>query len=607
MNSGKKTNDMSLKRLLAFIKPHGQLVTLASIFACLNVALTLFTPILIGRAVDCIGFFADGSDAPSVDFARVPTLTIALALTFICAAIFSWLTAQCVNRLSYRAAADLRNECFSKIHSVPLSYIDANSQGDIVSRMVGDIDIISDGLLQGAAQLLTGIASVAGTMVFMLAQNVIVGIIVIILTPLSIFTASFISKRIHSAFTEQSKITGELGGYADELISNRKLIAAFAYEEASNAAFCEVNGRLKKIGTKAQFYSSLTNPVTRFINSLVFAAAGVAGALLSVNALLLGIAAVSPGQISSFLAYANQYTKPFNEISGVMAQFQSALASAKRVFSVIDALPEVDASARADESTSADAEKIPLTPENCKGEVEMRDVSFSYVQGKPLLKNISLNIPAGSRVAIIGPTGCGKTTLINLLMRFYDINSGAITIDGVDVSKMTRSQTRSMYGMILQDTWLFEGTIRDNIAYSNPDATRDQIESAAKEAHIHNFIMRQPNGYDTVITDEDGSISAGQKQLLCIARVMLAKTPMLILDEATSSIDTMTELRITEAFKTMMQGRTTFIVAHRLSTIKTADIIIAMKDGNIVGTRGCGGRGRGSFFQKDPVQPLKNF
>ena len=567
-------NNSTMKRLLTFIKPHGRLVVLASTFAALNVALTLFTPILIGRAVDCIGFFADGARAPSVDFERIPVLTISLAATFICAAVFAWLTSQCVNRLSYRAAADLRNACFMKIRSVPLSYIDSNSQGDLVSRVVGDIDIISDGLLQGAAQLLTGIASVLGTMAFMLAQNAIVAAIVIILTPLSIFAASFISKRIHSAFTEQSKITGELGGYADEMISNRKLIAAFAYEETSNAKFREINGRLKAIGNKAQFYSALTNPVTRFINSIVFAAAGVAGALLSVNAATLGIAAISAGQISSFLAYANQYTKPFNEISGVMAQFQSALASAKRVFSVIDALPETDI---------ADGVSAP-SPDECKGDVELRDVSFSYVKGKPFLKNITLNIPAGSRVAIIGPTGCGKTTLINLLMRFYDIDSGTISIDNTDISRMTRPQTRAMYGMILQDTWLFEGTIHDNIAYANPAATRAEIESAAKEAFIHNFIMRLPNGYDTVI-NADAAISAGQKQLLCIARVMLAKAPMLILDEATSSIDTLTELRITEAFKSLMQNRTSFIVAHRLSTIKTADLTIVMKNGDVIEVR----------------------
>lgn len=559
----------TLKRLISFIRPHTDLVVLSSIFAVLNVGLTLLTPILIGQAIDCIGFTSEESGLISVDFERIPYLTATLAVTFILASFFSWLMNQCVNRLSYRVSADLRNESFSKIRSAPLSYIDSNSQGDLVSRVIGDIDIISDGLLQGAAQLLTGVASIIGTMAFMLSQSVIIGVVVIVLTPLSVFAASFISKRIHSAFKEQSEITGELGGYADEMISNRKLTAAFAYEHEADKKFYEINKRLKVCGQKAQFYSSLTNPVTRFVNGLVYAAAGITGALLAVSS-----GTVSPGQISSFLAYANQYTKPFNEISGVIAQLQSAIASAARVFSVIDVIAETHG--------EPENEK---TPDKVIGVVSAEHVSFSYVSEKPLIRDLNIDIKSGSRVAIVGPTGCGKTTFINLLMRFYDVTGGKISVDGVDIKDMKRSSLRAMYGMVLQDTWLFDGTIRENIAYSRPDASDEEIESAAKDANIHSFIRRLPDGYDTVISgDESSQISAGQKQLLCIARVMLAKTPMLILDEATSSIDTMTEVRISRAFDTMMKGHTSFIVAHRLSTIKNADLILVMRDGDIVET-----------------------
>ncbi|KAI4453874.1 atp-binding cassette sub-family b [Holotrichia oblita] len=408
-------------------------------------------------------------------------------------------------------------------------------------------------------------------MAFMLSQSLIIGAVVIVLTPLSVFAASFISKRIHSAFKEQSKITGELGGYSDEMISNRKLTAAFAYEHEAGKKFYEINKRLKICGEKAQFYSSLTNPATRFVNGLVYAAAGVAGAFLAVSS-----GTVSPGQISSFLAYANQYTKPFNEVSGVIAQLQSAIASASRVFSVIDVIPETDG------ESDNDYEQI---PDEITGVVSAEHVSFSYVTEKPLIRDLNIEISPGSRVAIVGPTGCGKTTLINLLMRFYDVTGGKISVDGVDIKNMKRSSLRSMYGMVLQDTWLFDGTIRENIAYGCPDASDEEIESAAKDAHIHSFIRRLPDGYDTVISgDESSQISAGQKQLLCIARVMLAKTPMLILDEATSSIDTMTEVRISRAFAAMMKGGTSFIVAHRLSTIKNADLILVMRDGDIVET-----------------------
>lgn len=559
----------TVNRLLSFIRPHVKLVVVSSIFTVLSVGLMLLTPIIIGRAIDCAGIISEDSNVTSADFERIFSLIVTLIVTILLSALFSWLTTQCINRLSYKVSADLRNECFSKLRSAPLSYIDANSQGDIVSRMISDIDIISDGILQGSMQLITGIASIAGTMAFMLAQSVMIGVIVIVLTPLSFFAASFISKSIHRSFKEHSEINGELSGYADEMISNRRLTAAFAYENEVNGKFFAINSRLKTCGEKAQFYSSLINPSTRFINGVVYAAAGITGALLAVSS-----GSVTPGQISSFLSYANQYTKPFNEISGVIAQLQSAAASAARVFSVIDIVPE----------TESDTESHPAPPE-IMGNVKCENVAFSYVPEKPLIRNLNINIKSGSRVAVAGPTGCGKTTLINLLMRFYDIKSGTISIDGTDINRMKRSDVRSMYGMVLQDTWLFEGSIRDNIAYGRPEATDSEIKSAAVEANIHNFIQRLPDGYDTVISgDESSGISAGQKQLLCIARVMLANTPMLILDEATSSIDTMTEARITRAFDVMMRGRTSFIVAHRLSTIKNADLIIVMRDGDIVET-----------------------
>jgi ATP-binding cassette subfamily B protein len=471
---------------------------------------------------------------------------------------------RCTNIITYKTVKDIRVQAFNKLNSVPLKYIDRNAHGDIISRVINDIDQISDGLIQGFSQLFTGIITIIGTILFMFSINISITFVVILITPLSLFVASFIAKHSHAMFKAQSAIRGELTGYIEEMIGNQKVIKAFTYEDRAQADFEEINNRLYAYGVKAQFYSALTNPSTRFVNGIVYAAVGVIGGISAINGSL------SIGQLSSFLAYANQYTKPFNEISGVVTEFQAALASASRVFKVID-----------EEEEKVDSINSILLKE-CTGNIEINDVSFSYSENKKLIENFNLSVKPGQNIAIVGPTGCGKTTLINLLMRFYDINSGEIKIDNINIDNIKRKSSRNLFGMVLQDTWLYSGSIKDNIAYGKPNATLDEVIEAAKAAHAHSFIKRLSNGYDTMLSDDGSNISQGQKQLLCIARIMLTQPPMLILDEATSSIDTRTEVYIQKAFNKMMKGRTSFIVAHRLSTIREADLILVMKDGKII-------------------------
>ncbi len=552
-------NKSTLRRLFSYVKPHLGLVIVALLTAIVSVALTLLAPILTGNAIDKL------AGRNNVDFPALYTILAVLTASVLVSAASQWLMNICTSIISYKVVRDLRAEVFDKLHRIPLRYIDTNSHGDLISRVVNDIDSVSDGLLQGLAQFLVGVLTILGTIAFMFSINVTVAIVVVVLTPMSLFVAWFIAKFTHSAFTEQSHIQGELSGYAEELIGNGNIVTAFAYEERASAHYGEINSRLRKAGVRAQWFSSLTNPSTRFVNAMVYAIAAVMGCFVSITA-----GTISVGAISSFLTYATQYTKPFNEITGVITQLQSALASAARVFAVID-----------EEDETPDGE-YEIPQDECKGSVTLENVNFSYVPERPLIQDFNLDVAPGKRVAIVGPTGCGKTTLINLLMRFYDVTDGTISVEGHDIRSMKRSSLRSLYGMVLQETWLFCGTIRDNIAYAKPGATIEEITAAAKRAHIHSFIRRLPKGYDTVITEGGGNISEGQKQLLCIARVMLSMPPMLILDEATSSIDTMTEIRIQKAFAEMMSGRTSFIVAHRLSTIRESDIILVMRDGNVI-------------------------
>lgn len=546
-----------IKRILLFARPCIPFFIGALLFAVLNVALTLYSPILIGRAVDLI------LGAGMVNFTGIQPILGLLALCILGAALTGWCMTFCTNRITYRTVRDLRVAAFEKLGKAPLRFIDGSSHGDIISRVVNDIDQLSDGLLQGFSQLFTGVITILGTLLFMLSVNVSITIAVVLITPLSLFMASFIAKRSFHTFREQSQARGELGGYVEELIGSQKVVKAFSYEKRSEAAFGEINQRLYQSGVKSQFYSSITNPCTRFVNGVVYAAVGIIGAISALQGRL------SVGQLSCFLTYANQYTKPFNEISGVVTELQSALASARRVFAVID-----------EEEETPDTDAAPLA--DCAGQVDIRQVDFSYRPEQRLLENLNVLAAPGQRVAIVGPTGCGKTTIINLLMRFYDVNSGSISVDGKDIRTLTRPSLRASYGMVLQETWLFGGTVRENIAYGSPNATPDEITAAAKSAHAHSFIVRLPKGYDTVISEEGGNLSQGQRQLLCIARVMLTLPPMLILDEATSSIDTRTELRIQRAFNKMMNGRTSFVVAHRLSTIREADIILVMKAGSVI-------------------------
>ena len=547
----------TLTRVLHKIRPYSLFVVCSLIVAAVSVAAQLYIPILCGDAIDLM--LGKGN----VDFAGVGRIIVEVLVVAVVAAFAQWLLSVCNNRITFSVSRDLRNEALRKIQTLPLSYLDSHPSGDIVSRMVADVDTFADGLLMGFTQLFSGVLTILGTLLFMLSENVAITLVVVCITPLSLLVASFLAKRSYKYFQGQSSVRGEQTALVNEMIEGQKVVQAFGHEAESLTAFDEENGRLQDVSLKAIFFSSLTNPATRFVNNIVYAGVGLVGALYAVRG------GITIGQLSVFLNYANQYTKPFNEISGVVTELQNALACAARVFELLDAddqIPEAENAAV-------------LQPD---GHVQLQDVSFRYLPDRPLIEGLSLDVKPGQRIAIVGPTGCGKTTLINLLMRFYDVNGGAIKVSGTDIRSVTRASLRGSYGMVLQDTWLRAGTVRENIAYGKPDATLDEVVAAAKAAHADSFIRRLPDGYDTVIAEDGGNISQGQKQLLCIARVMLCLPPMLILDEATSSIDTRTEVRIQKAFARMMQGRTSFIVAHRLSTIREADVILVMKDGHIV-------------------------
>ena len=547
----------TLNRVLHKIRPYSAFVVCSLLVAAVSVAAQLYIPILCGDAIDKM--LGKGN----VDLAGVLRIAVSILVVAAVAALAQWLLSVCNNRITFSVSRDLRNEALRKIQTLPLSYLDSHPSGDIVSRMVADVDTFADGLLMGFTQLFSGILTIFGTLLFMLRENVPITLVVVCITPLSLVVAGFLAKRSYGYFQSQSTVRGKQTALVNEMIEGQKVVQAFGHEAESLAAFDEVNGQLQDVSLKAIFFSSLTNPATRFVNNIVYAGVGLVGALYAVRG------GITIGQLSVFLSYANQYTKPFNEISGVVTELQNALACAARVFELLDAEDQVS------EAENAAA----LQPD---GHVQLQDVSFRYLPDRPLIEGLSLDVQPGQRIAIVGPTGCGKTTLINLLMRFYDVNSGSIKVSGTDIRDVTRASLRGSYGMVLQDTWLRAGTVRENIAYGKPDATMDEVIAAAKAAHAHSFIRRLPEGYDTVIAEDGGNISQGQKQLLCIARVMLCLPPMLILDEATSSIDTRTEVRIQKAFARMMQGRTSFIVAHRLSTIREADVILVMKDGHIV-------------------------
>ena len=547
----------TLNRVLHKIRPYSAFVVCSLLVAAVRVAAQLYIPILCGDAIDKM--LGKGN----VDLAGVLRIAVSILVVAAVAALAQWLLSVCNNRITFSVSRDLRNEALRKIQTLPLSYLDSHPSGDIVSRMVADVDTFADGLLMGFTQLFSGILTIFGTLLFMLRENVPITLVVVCITPLSLVVAGFLAKRSYGYFQSQSTVRGKQTALVNEMIEGQKVVQAFGHEAESLAAFDEVNGQLQEVSLKAIFFSSLTNPATRFVNNIVYAGVGLVGALYAVRG------GITIGQLSVFLSYANQYTKPFNEISGVVTELQNALACAARVFELLDAEDQVP------EAENAAA----LQPD---GHVQLQDVSFRYLPDRPLIEGLSLDVQPGQRIAIVGPTGCGKTTLINLLMRFYDVNSGSIKVSGTDIRDVTRASLRGSYGMVLQDTWLRAGTVRENIAYGKPDATLDEVVAAAKAAHADSFIRRLPDGYDTVIAEDGGNISQGQKQLLCIARVMLCLPPMLILDEATSSIDTRTEVRIQKAFARMMQGRTSFIVAHRLSTIREADIILVMKDGHIV-------------------------
>ena len=547
----------TLNRVLHKIRPYSAFVVCSLLVAAVSVAAQLYIPILCGDAIDKM--LGKGN----VDLAGVLRIAVSILVVAAVAALAQWLLSVCNNRITFSVSRDLRNEALRKIQTLPLSYLDSHPSGDIVSRMVADVDTFADGLLMGFTQLFSGILTIFGTLLFMLRENVPITLVVVCITPLSLVVAGFLAKRSYGYFQSQSTVRGKQTALVNEMIEGQKVVQAFGHEAESLAAFDEVNGQLQDVSLKAIFFSSLTNPATRFVNNIVYAGVGLVGALYAVRG------GITIGQLSVFLSYANQYTKPFNEISGVVTELQNALACAARVFELLDAEDQVP------EAENAAA----LQPD---GHVQLQDVSFRYLPDRPLIEGLSLDVQPGQRIAIVGPTGCGKTTLINLLMRFYDVNSGSIRVSGTDIRDVTRASLRGSYGMVLQDTWLRAGTVRENIAYGKPDATMDEVIAAAKAAHAHSFIRRLPDGYDTVIAEDGGNISQGQKQLLCIARAMLCLPPMLILDEATSSIDTRTEVRIQKAFARMMQGRTSFIVAHRLSTIREADVILVMKDGHIV-------------------------
>ena len=548
----------TIKQILSHIGSYKWGLVVSIILAAISVALTLYIPLLVGDVVDLI------VDKGLVDFASIGKILLKIGICTGVIAAAQWLMNALNNRITYQIVRDIRNEAFARIEELPLSYLDSHPSGEIVSRVIADTDTFADGLLMGFTQLFTGIATIAGTLIFMLTIDVKISCIVVLITPLSLFVASFITKKTYSMFQLQTRTRGEQTSLIDEIVGNEKVVQAFNHEDEALEQFDEINDRLQKCSLRATFFSSLTNPCTRFVNSLVYAGVGIFGAM---SALTGGI---TVGQLSCFLSYANQYTKPFNEISGVITELQNALACAARIFELIEEKKEIP--------DASDA----VILEEADGRVDIEDVYFSYVPDKKLIEDFNFHVKPGQRVAIVGPTGCGKTTIINLLMRFYDVNSGTIKVSGHDIRKITRESLRDNYGMVLQETWLKKGTIRDNIIMGKPDATDEEIIAAAKASHAHSFIRRLPKGYDTEIGEDGGSLSQGQKQLLCITRVMLCLPPMLILDEATSSIDTRTEIKIQKAFLTMMQGRTSFIVAHRLSTIREADIILVMKDGKII-------------------------
>lgn len=548
----------TLKKVLKKIRPYTPLVIISLIFAVITVALTLYFPLLTGKAVDCI--ISKGN----VDFIKIRPIIFQMAIIAALTAVSQWAMNICNNKITYNVTRDIRDEAFKKIEILPLKYIDNHSSGDIVSRVIADVDQFADGLLMGFTQLFTGVLTILGTLFFMFSVNVTISIVVLLVTPMSLFVAAFIAKRTYKMFRVQSETRGEETAYIDEMIGNQKAVQAFGREEKSLEKFDEINKRLERASLLATFFSSITNPSTRFVNSLVYTSVGIVGAFSVINGRL------SVGQLSAFLSYANQYTKPFNEISGVVTELQNAIACAARIFELIEEEPQVP--------DSPDA----VVLGEAEGNVNLENVAFSYVPDKKLIENLNLSVKSGQRIAIVGPTGCGKTTLINLLMRFYDVDSGSISVDGNDIRNITRKSLRANYGMVLQDTWLKTGTIKENIIMGKPDATDEEIIAAAKASHADSFIRRLPDGYDTFITEDGGSLSQGQKQLLCITRVMLCLPPILILDEATSSIDTRTELKIQNAFQQMMKGRTSFIIAHRLSTIQDADVILVMKDGHII-------------------------
>lgn len=555
----KKNNDSGftvLAKLLKYTKPYTFYLVFTIVSAVISAIATLYAPVLIGEAVDFI------IDINNVNFEKILPIIIKLAVVVIVGAGFQWFMGYCTNILTQRTVRDLRTDAFNKLQRVPLKYIDSTPHGDIIGRVVADIDTVSDGLLQGFQQIFTGSVTIIGTLCFMFSINVGIALVVIVITPVSLIVASTIARLCSKKFKEQAALRGQITGLAEEYIGNQKVVKAFSREEYSEEKFEELNAKLYKVGVRAQFYSALTNPSTRFVNGLVYAGVGIFGALSAIGG------GITVGQLSAFLSYANQYTKPFNEISGVVTELQSAFASARRIFALTESDDEI-----------SDADNKVLT--DVSGNVKIDHVDFSYVPEKELIKDLNLDVKSGQQIAIVGPTGCGKTTIINLLMRFYDTDKGGISVDGNNIKDVTRDSLRLSYGMVLQETWIFEGTVRENIAYGKQDATEEEIVAAAKAAHCHRFIKRMKDGYDTIISDNDG-ISQGQKQLLCIARVMLAMPPMLILDEATSSIDTKTEMKIQNAFAKMTKGKTSFIVAHRLSTIKNADTILVMDKGRII-------------------------
>lgn len=556
-NNGSKSSRGTFRMVLKRIKRYRWFVVLSVVMAAVTVASSLYVPILVGDAID----YMVGQGR--VDFDYIAKKLIVIGIVVAVTALSQWIMNVCNNKITYQVTRDIRDEAMDKIQTLPLKYIDGHSYGEIVSRVIADVDQFADGLLMGFTQFFSGVLTIAGTLIFMITIHVGITLVVVLITPLSLFVAGFIARHTYSMFKLQSETRGEQTAFIDEMIGGQKVVKAYGYEERALEKFDEINARLQKCSLKAIFFSSITNPSTRFVNSIVYAGVAVTGAMIAINS------GITVGQLSCFLSYANQYTKPFNEISGVITELQNALACAARIFELIEETPEVP---DADDAKDVDID----------GRVDLNDVSFSYVPDRKLIEHLNLHVERGQRIAIVGPTGCGKTTVINLLMRFYDVNSGSIAVSGVDIRDMTRFSLRKGFGMVLQETWLKSGTIRENITMGKQDATEEEIIDAARAAHSYGFIKRLPNGFDTVISEDGGSLSQGQKQLLCITRIMLTRPPMLILDEATSSIDTRTELKIQNAFLKLMEGRTSFIVAHRLSTIQSADIILVMKDGHII-------------------------